>query len=149
MQRYKECSIGGMNLMIQQYTADRGTEVLVRLLKLIGEPMAIMTGVDAMKGQEKADAAKTMSDILGKAVGSLAMRSNEEEVKNLIEDLMSVVFVGPQPLGGLNGAGAWKMKFQGQLGVMFKVCIEVVKYNFQDFLSVVGAVAIGQAAPTE
>ena len=122
MQMFKEVNLDGKLYRIQHFNPTKGLSILTRLMKTVGPTLAVFTS------------AKDKSDIeasVPTAIQALIEKLDENETPKLIKDLLSSVTVdGSQEL-----SQAFDFHFQGKMGVMFQLLIEVVKFQFADFLA--------------
>lgn len=134
----KDLVIDDVNYKIHLFAAEQGLKVLTKLIKLVGEPI-----MELAKGG--ADQAEIMKN-LGGAIRSLAGRLNEEEVVSLMKLLMGKVTVDGE--GGNTLDKKFNTYFQGKIGLMFKISVEVVNHNYADFLDVLAS-AVPEATPAK
>lgn len=122
-QMFKEVKIGDVNYTIQHFNPTKALSLLTRLTKTVGPTLAVFTN------------AKDSSDLeaaIPKAIQALVEKIDENETPRLIKDLLDCVTYG----GGQKVSGeSFEFHFQGKMGIMFKLLIEVVKFQFSDFLS--------------
>lgn len=131
--KYKEIEIGGSRYTIRMFTPTKALKVLTRLTKLVGEPLA-----QAANGMDK-----DLAEVLPRIVHTLIERLDEQEVERLIkEDLIDAVLFEGVPVKQI-----FDLHFQGRIGDLFKVLIEVVKYNYQDFFKGLAAATGKLAGP--
>lgn len=134
MKYNQEVTVGEDSYTITMFSPTKGLAVLTKLMKLVGEPLA-----QAASGMNEG-----IESVLPKIMNALVERLDEKQVENLIkEDLMSCVLFQNQPVKPI-----FDIHFQGKIGQMFKVCVEVVKFNYADFLEGVTA-AMGKVAVKE
>lgn len=119
MRHYTEITIGEDRYTVSQFPATKGTKVLARLVRLIGEPMSYLLDQD---GQA--------SDVFPKAARALVDHLDENETMALVNDLLGSVTTGGAPI-------IFDTHFQGRIGHLFKLLKEVVQYQYEDFLDVV------------
>ena len=120
----KDFEIGGEIFSIRMFPATEGLKVATKLLKIIGEPLA-----ELAKG---ASSGGTQMDNVADAIKSLAPRLDEENVVALCMKLTSVVLVPGQHVVTLDKQ--FNNYFAGKYGLLFKLLVKVVEYNFADFL---------------
>lgn len=123
----KTVSVDGKSYVINPYMASKGIRLLARLTKTLGLPLAHLLG-----GGGKADAGV----VLPLAIQALTDRMEEEAVLQLIKDVLSSTLYENIPVSDV-----FDEHFQGGYGRLFKLLGEVVRYQYEDFLSV--AVAVG------
>ena len=129
MRHTKEIQVGDHIYTVTQYSATKGLKTLTRLIRLIGEPLGALTGVDPSQ-PEKA---------ITEAIKALVMRLDEAEVESLIKSMLEGVRVDGQPL-------MFDIHFAGRLGHLMAVVKEIVMYQFGDFFSLLqsGQDVVGQ-----
>ena len=133
----KELEIGTEKYTLTHWDPDHAMSMLVRFIKLAGEPLAkmIVGAVDVAKESEEgmdkeltsADQAQFMSD----ALGSLALRLNEGDVKTFFRDAQKGVISKD---GKLSDSGVYMVHFTGRPGQLMKLTMENMRHQFQDFL---------------
>ena len=117
---------------IQQLPPTKANKMMVRTVKMIGEPLLVM-----LSGAKK-DVKEVLPDIARLIRDGL----NEDEVDSLIKDFMDCAFINGQPV-----KPQFETVFMGKLPVVYKLLIEIIKLNYSDFLSEFVS-AKGQAAVT-
>ena len=122
----KDFSLDGETYRITMFPADQGLKVLTKLVKLVGEPMMEM----AKMQQDK----EAMFDHLASAIRSLSLKLDDENVVSLCKQLSSCVIKDGD--GSMTLDRKFNTHFSGRLGHMFKLMVEVVNFNFADFLDV-------------
>lgn len=122
---FKEVTLGETLYRIQHFNPTKALSILTRLTKTVGPTLAVFTSAQG-KNQEE------ILDLLPNAVQALVEKIDETETPKLIKDLFEcVTFNGSQKV-----SESFEFHFQGKMGVMFQLLIEVVKFQFSDFLSV-------------
>lgn len=121
----KDFSLDGESYVITMFPADQGLKVLTKLVKLIGEPMMELAKMNNDK--------QAMFDHLGSAIRSLALRLDDENVVAICKQLSGCVIHGG---GSMTLDKKFNTHFSGKLGHMFKLMVEVVNFNYADFLDV-------------
>jgi len=114
---------------ISQFGTTESLKVLTRLSKILGPSFSV-----AIAGSKIEDA-KAQTEILGKAVGELTSRLDEEEVINLIKKLVDCC---------LKGEGSkinFELDFQGRLGHLFKLVKAVLEVQYGNFFQEIGSIA--------
>lgn len=122
----KRVEIDGVIYGLQKFTARKSLNILTRLFKLIGEPVSTFAG--AME--------KDFSLVLPVAVKALADRLDESETVSLIEELLKGVTIG-----GGSQQPTLDSHFQGQIGHLFKLMAEALKFQYGDFFDVLGSLS--------
>lgn len=116
----KQVEVDGESYTITMFTPTKALAVLTKLTKMVGQPLSQAAG--GLNGN--------VEDVMPKVMEALGEKLDEKSVETLIKtDLMSAVLYGNQPVLGI-----FDMHFQGKIGTVFKLCYEVVRFNFDDFL---------------
>ena len=132
-QSYKDLTIDGISYRVQMLPAEQGMKVLTRLLKLIGEPLAELIKVQGNK--------EKIFEILPSAIKTLVLKLDDEEVLQLAKELTSAVIKGNT---SATLDREFNLYFRGKYGHLMKVLLEVVKFNYSDFLDVLPLVVSQQ-----
>lgn len=118
--------------------ARESLKTLTKLVKLLGEPMAIALGAiggdrDIEKGK-KILAALTTSDLLARATRALIERMDEDNVADLVEKLTgkATTMCDGKPI-------IFNSHYEGRLGHLFKVFGAALEVQFGDFFGVISA----------
>lgn len=136
-QSYKDLVIDGISYRIQMLPAEQGMKVFTKLLKLVGEPLGELIKVQGDRDK--------IFEIMPLAIKTLVMKLDENEVLELTKSLCSCVIKA--------GTSAtldreFNLYFRGKYGHLFKILLEVVSYNYADFLDVLPFVKTeGQKSP--
>lgn len=131
MRYEQEVVVDGEHYLVHQFPATKAMKMLTRIVKLIGEPVSVLS--DGFNSDAK--------EILPKAVRALAERLDENVVEQTVKDLLRSVFQG-----GTCVADRFDTHFQGRIGHMFKLLAEVLRYQYGDFLAVLAASAPREVA---
>lgn len=149
MQRlyFKEVTIDSVGYRINLYTTRTSLSNLTRLLKLLGEPVAILFSGKDQQGAEMSDAqfGDRLESLFPKAVTALVSRLDNAEAESLILALLENTIVMSE---NVPASHSFDTRFQGQLGHLFRVLGETLKVQYKDFLSelaALGAKAQAQA----
>lgn len=132
-QSYKDFTIDGISYRIQMLPAEQGMKILTRLLKMVGEPLAELIKVQGQRDK--------IFEILPMAIKTLVMKLDDDEVLQLAKELTSCVIKGNT---SATLDREFNLYFRGKYGHLMKVLLEVVKYNYSDFLDVLPLVAISE-----
>jgi len=128
-------TIDGQKYLVGHWHVDKQLEVMTRLIKILGEPLAMLImGSESSKGQslkDKLDGEMNM-DAIAQAFKGLALRLNEEEVKTLFKDVTHGVKCDGKDID-------FNTQFMGRIGHLFKVSLFCIKHQYQDFLGDVPA----------
>lgn len=134
MRYSKEVAIGGDTYRVSQFNPTTGLKTLIDLAKIVGEPFALVT----------AGAKKDALDVIPSAVKMLLEKMDSEKTVSLIKDLIRSTEV-KQGDRYLPLTEIFDLHFQGRLGVLFKVLVEIVKVNYEDFSSILSGGFTGAA----
>jgi len=118
-----------------------GMRMLTRLIKICGEPLAkaiIGMGAEAAsKGLDaEIDNTKKM-ELIGAALGALAMNLEEETVVKFVKDSFTEAYVDGKPLSSV-----WKAHFMGRPGLMLQVVRHQLQHQLSDFLELLPVSAL-------
>lgn len=132
MRKTTEVTIDNAKYTIGHWHIDKQTDTLVKLIKLLGEPLVYMM-VGAKKPQDAVQSfidREIDVDGIGKAVAALTLRLGEADVKALLRDMVTdqVLCDGKQ--------FDYNTHFMGRLGHLMKVAVAVVRHQYADFLDV-------------
>lgn len=118
MTNSKTVVVGDVEYKINLLPPTRSIKLLTKISKVIGEPMATMSGA----GDEK-----KVEDLMPKAVQLLMANMDEDSVIIIIKEMMSCVFKENKSIN-------FEIEFLGRLDVMFDLCKEVLEVNYKEFL---------------
>lgn len=114
--------VDGQTYQIEQFGPTKAIKVLTKLVKIVGEPLALAIGGAGLSKEAQAE-------IFGKAIGAISTRINEEEVVGMLKTLAESCLKGDQ------GAKInFELDFAGKLGHLFKLCKAVLEVQYGDFL---------------
>ena len=121
---------------------EKQLEIMTKLIRLFGEPFANFI----MGGAEKKSVTDMMAkeidgNTFGKAVGVLASRLNEDEVKYLLRSCTEGVLCNSKPI-------VYDIHFMGRVGHLLKVAMFCIRHQYSDFLGVVPGLGEGPGAAT-
>lgn len=125
----KDFSIGDNKYMITQFQTDKAMRVLVRLAHIVGESVSLFAATAGKPNELKA--------VIPKAISSIVYNLDEEKSLQLVKDLMSCCIVVGQ--GSTTADQVFNTHFQGRIGDMLKLSVEVVNHNYENFFDVVGS----------
>ena len=130
MRKTTETQIDNHKYSIGHWHVDKQVEMMAKLFKLLGEPLAmfLMGGVEPKAGVASILDKQIDPSIIGKAVAGLASRINEEEVKVLFRQIVTdqVLCDGKQ--------FDYNTHFMGRIGHLMRVTMAVLKHQYSDFL---------------
>ena len=118
MTNSKTVVVGDVEYKINLLPPTRSIKLLTKISKVIGEPMATMSGA----GDEK-----KVEDLMPKAVQLLMANMDEDSVIIIIKEMMSCVFKENKSIN-------FEIEFLGRLDVMIDLCKEVLELNYKEFL---------------
>ena len=114
--------IGENTYEIQHFMPKKAISILTRLLNILGGGVVGLDGgID-----------KDVLSALPKVIGELFARMDETKVNKLIDDMMSDVFLGIQPV-------QWEIQFQGKLEDLFELLSHVMRVQYSGFLDKLAA----------
>lgn len=117
MRELRDVLIDGKNYSFQQFSATKGTRLLARVMRIIGEPMGFLAG--ALN--------KTASpELIGKAVKALTEKLDEDTVERTVKDLLEGARCEGKPV-------VFDIHFAGQYGHLFRVVKAAMEAQFGDF----------------
>lgn len=122
----REVTVDSETYKVHLLPPSRAIGLSVRLMKIVGEPLA------AMAGQSD-----NMETALPTAVRALTTRLDESEVLGLIQKLLETVTQGNKPV-------VFETHFQGRLGHMLKLVAKIVEVQFGDFFTGIGDLVKGR-----
>lgn len=131
-QHYKDIKIDEEAYVIEQFLGKKSLKVFSRLLKFMGVPMS-----KALNGMDK-----DFELVVPEMMAALVERLDEDEVEGIVGDLLSCVTQ--------RNVQVWSdfdMRFQGRLGHVFKLLVEVVKYQYSDFFAVLASAKLKREVP--
>lgn len=128
-----EAKIDGKTYSFGYWDVDTSTEYLAKLIKLLGEPIArVMLGVVEKKeaGQSilDVDTKNLNTEAVASAFQGLALRLNEEEVKDLVRQCTRGILCDGKKID-------YQSHFLGKIGHMMRVCLANLKHQYADFLA--------------
>ena len=122
MRQPVEKEIDGHSITITMLQPDKALKILTRLVKVVGEPLAVFAEAGGLE-------AAVTGDLIKKAVQSLGEKLDEDDVVKTVMELMDCVIIG-----GKQGKAVFNVHFAGNLGHLFKVLAAVLEVQFGDFL---------------
>lgn len=125
-----EFEIDGTRYASTQYSGTKGTELFVKVIKSIGEPLSYI-----MKGAQGGIDSEFNLEMFGSALRSFASTAEPKEFTAMMKEILdgTLIFVDNQ-----NRTIQYDVDFSGRIGHMFKVVFHILKFQFSDFLDVVG-----------
>ena len=123
----KTVMVDNVEYKINVLPPSKAIKLLTKLTKLIGKPMASMASGSSEEERSK---------LIPMAVGALTESLDEDQTLNLVQQLMTCVTKENQML-------KFEQEFQGRLGVLLKLCKEVLEVNYSDFLGEISALMDG------
>ena len=135
MRKDKDFYIDDVHYLVTQYPARLALQLLVRLSKIIGKPLGILTA--------QTDDEEVKKNLIGEAIDALTQRIDADETLNLVEQLLKCVTIFD---GNTNRQIIFDIDFQGRLGHLFKLLKEVLSFQYADFLGDLAAITPTMAA---
>lgn len=128
VQYHEVVTVDDETYKIHMLDPNKGVEMGMELMQIIGEPIAAMTAASDEKGATQAAQA---------AVKALLQNLKPKEVSVLFQKLCSTVEYNKAFLTG----GAYSVHFQAKLGHLTRVVSKVIEVQFSDFFgAIVGVV---------
>lgn len=122
MRSPEEREIDGHSITITMLPPDQALKILTRLVKVVGEPLAVFAEAGGLE-------AAVTGDLIKKSVQALAEKLDEDDVVKTVKELMECVLIG-----GKQGKQVFNAHFAGNLGHLFKVLQAVLEVQYGDFL---------------
>lgn len=119
--------ISGAHYEIMHFTPTKSIPLMVRIGKILGQPLAALFG---------ADDNMTVESVLPVVVGALTDRLDEQMVLNTIKELFEGATAKDDK--GQYQHFEFDLQFMGRLGHMMKVVREILKFQYADFLEGAG-----------
>lgn len=118
--------VGDFEYICALYDATKSLEILTRISKHVGEPLGRLFGGSAEEGKGL-DA--RLEEVLPGVLKALADRLDKTETVALVKDILDCLQLkGPEITAKVN----FNDHFKGRLGHMFKMVMEVLKYQYGD-----------------
>lgn len=127
----KDLILDGTRYVLSQYTARNAVALLVKLSKIIGKPLGILTG------QTEKDSEAVKKKLIGEAIDALTSNLEADETITLIEQILKGVSIID---GDTNRPLVFDIDFAGRLGHLFKLLKEVLMFQYSDFLGDLAAI---------
>lgn len=127
--RSGDFEVDGIRYAVTQYSGTKGTEIFIKLVKAVGEPLSFM-----LKGVQGGLDAEVNMEMFGQAFRAFSMSADPKEFTFLVKDILDGVLIFD---GEENRSIKYDLDFAGKIGHMFKVVWLVVKFQFADFLDVI------------
>lgn len=137
--------IDGSKYEVGHWPVDKQLDIMTKLIKLLGEPIAMMVmGALQQKGSLKeALSAELTMKASQESIKALMSRLNETEIKSLLREVTEGVLCDNKQI-------AFDVHFMGRIFHLLKVALFCIKHQYQDFLDVLPGLASGAlgAVPT-
>lgn len=124
--------IDGKKYEVGHWALDKQLDIMVKLIKLLGEPIAMMImGSMQQKGslKEMLDSNLT-AQMSSEAIKSLTGRLNEADVKNLLRECTDGLLCDGKQI-------SYDVHFMGRIFHLLKVTLFCIRHQYQDFLDVI------------
>jgi len=125
----KDFYIDEVHYLATQYPAKQALTLLVRLSKIIGKPLGILTA--------QTDDENVKKNLIGEAIDALTQRIDADETLNLVEQILKCVSIFD---GDTNRPIVFDIDFQGKLGHLFRLLKEILSFQYADFLGDLAAI---------
>lgn len=137
-------SIDGHEYLFTKFGAKQSMKYLGKVLKLVGEPIAMATGAATKDGGKSLFESDMDFEMLGKAIGTLCEKFDDEEVQKLIIDISSF----PNVL--CDGVKVeFDSHYAGKLDLLFKVVRAALEVQYGNFFgALTDALPVKKVSPT-
>lgn len=135
----KECTIGEHVYTISQFPAEQATKVLVKLSHIVGESISLFASGVGDKQALKA--------IIPKALTAMIYRLDPDQTVVILKELMSCCIIRGQ--GSTTADKVYNTHFQGKLGDVMKLAVEVINFNYENFFDVVASLSPSSMGTTQ
>lgn len=142
MRKEVKKNIDGLEYTFYQFPATDGTKVLIRLSKLLGEPLGMLGG-DVLKGGIKGAVGTDAGHAIGKAVKALTDNIDVEETYNLI-----MMFFKHVQHNGNSLSDIYDVHFQGKYSLVFKILKAALEVQYGNFFGELAAMSGAMSAGT-
>lgn len=127
-----EATIKGQKYQFGYWDVDTSTSYLTKLLKLLGEPlaMALLGAIEAKEDGQSlmdVDMDQLKGEAIAKAFQGLAARLNENEVKEILRQCQKGVMCDGKQID-------YNTHYMGKIGLLFQVSLANLKHQYSDFL---------------
>jgi hypothetical protein len=131
MRKTSQQLIDGKKYEVGHWSLDKQLEIMVKLIKLFGEPVAMMImGALQSKGSLKeALNAELSLKMSSEAIRALMSRLSEGEVKSLLREVTEGILCDGKQV-------SYDVHFMGQIMHLLKVALFCIRHQYQDFLDV-------------
>lgn len=118
-------NVNDVDYIISPFKGKQGLKIQAKLVKLIGPALGALSGLE--------DNTEQMA-VFGAIIQEVLGRVDEDDVINLIEELLSLVYKGSMKINFDN-------EFALNYASLFLLVKEVIMYNYQDVFSKLGMAA--------
>lgn len=139
----KKRTIDGNEYTFYQFPATQGTKVLMRLAKLVGEPLGMLGGGVLKDGIQSAVGANAETAI-GKAVKALTENIDVEDTFDLIKTFFDHVQHKGNALSDI-----YDVHFQGKYSLIVKLLKVAIEVQFGNFFGELVALSGGKQTSSE
>ncbi len=127
MRKTSEKVIGNEKYMVGHWHVDKQLAMMTRLIKLLGEPLAMIIMGGGSTSAKSMMEMKVEPATIAKSVASLASRLGEEEVKQFFRDAVEGVRCNGKEI-------EFNTHFMGRVFTLMKVALFCIRHQYQDFL---------------
>ena len=133
MREMGQSEIDGKKYQVGHWPVDKATGMLTRLVKLLGEPLAmvLLGAINEKKDGSSVldvDVKNLKGDAIAAAFKGLATRLDETEVKKMFREFTVDILCDGKKVD-------YDAHFMGQIGHLFRVSVFVLRHQYQDFLA--------------
>lgn len=132
MREMGKSEIDGEKYQVGDWPVDKATGMLTKLVKLLGEPIAMVL-LGAIKDQKEGeslmdmDVEKLKGDVIASAFKGLASRLDEREVQQMFREFTTDILHSGKKVD-------YDAHFMGRIGHLFRVSVFVLRHQYSDFL---------------
>lgn len=131
MRNSAEIVVDECSYSITMYSATKGKKLYFKLLKAFGEPVSTLAATLFNSASDGDMFGKELDPLaIGKAIGGLSEKLNEDEYDRLTKEILETVYVGAQPLTKI-----YDVHMAGRYMHELKLIGEVLKFQYEDFFS--------------
>lgn len=132
---FKTITIGGTEYTITYYSSTISLEILTRIAKHVGEPLGRLFDGESKLGEDGLEA--KLSEVLPGVLKSLSSNLDRKETVSLIKDIMDCLQV---KTGDITAKVVFDEHFRGNIGQVFVVMMEVLKFQYGSLGNALGGV---------
>ena len=133
--------IDGSKYEVGHWAIDKQLDIMVKLIKLFGEPIAMMLmgALQSKGGIKEALSSELSAKSSQEAIKALMGRLNEAEVKSLLRECTESLLCDGKQI-------AYDVHFMGRIFHLLKVALFCIRHQYQDFLDVLPGLGAAMGA---